>query len=314
MKVLVTGSAGFIGMHLCLALRAQGHSVVGLDCFTPYYSLELKEARAGKLQEANVELIRKDIAEPLELLKVLQEHQPTHIVHLAAQAGVRYSLLNPQAYLHSNIQGFLALLEAVRVFPHIPVVFASSSSVYGTNTKVPFTESDQTDFPANLYGATKKSNEVMAYSYHHLFGLHLIGLRFFTVYGPWGRPDMAYYRFAEQILNNEEILLYGKGMRRDFTYVDDVIQGIMRALEYDTKWAIFNIGGSRPEPVEKLIHLLEKNLDKAAQVRLIEPQPGDMLETYADTTAIEKELGFVPKISLDEGISLFCRWLQNHQK
>ena len=314
MKVLVTGSAGFIGMHLCLALREQGHSVVGVDCFTPYYSVQLKEERAKELEQNGVLLIRKDVAEPGFLTDLLAEHHPTHIVHLAAQPGVRYSLENPFAYLHSNIDGFVSLLEAVRCFPHIRVVFASSSSVYGTNQKVPFCETDSTDHPANLYGATKKANEVMAYSYHHLFGLSLVGLRFFTVYGPWGRPDMAYFRFAEQIEQNEEIRLFGQGMRRDFTYVDDVVEGIIRALSYEEKWALFNIGGSRPEPVEKLIHLLEQNLKKAARVRLIEPQPGDMQETYADTSLIERELGFVPKISLEEGISLFCEWLQKHKK
>lgn len=311
MKVLVTGSAGFIGMHLCLALRAAGHEVVGIDCFTPYYSLALKEARAAKVQEAGVLLLRQDVAEPGVLVQVLSEHQPTHIVHLAAQAGVRYSLENPFAYIHANIQGFVSLLEAVRSFPNIPVVFASSSSVYGMNRKVPFSEEDRTDWPANLYGATKKSNEVMAYSYHHLFGLKLIGLRFFTVYGPWGRPDMAYYRFAEQIRKGEEVLLYGKGMRRDFTYIDDIVAGIMKALIYDAKWALFNIGGARPEPVEKLIQLLEQNLHTSAHVRIIEPQAGDMVETYADTTTIEKELGFIPQISLEEGIEAFCSWFKS---
>lgn len=312
MKVIVTGSAGFIGMHLAKTLREQGHEVLGIDLFTPYYSVELKEKRAKLLHSLQVSTLRGDMADPSTLVHAIRQFQPTHIVHLAAQAGVRYSLSAPFSYLSANIQGFVALLEAVRAYPSIRVVFASSSSVYGTNTKVPFSESDPTDSPANLYGATKKSNEVMAYAYHHLFGLHLTGLRFFTVYGPWGRPDMAYFRFAESIMKGEEILLYGEGMKRDFTYVDDVVFGIIQAMQYEKKWALFNIGGSHPEPVEKLIRLLEENLGRSARVRLVEPQPGDMLETCADTSLIERELHFKPTISLKEGVQSFSEWFTGY--
>lgn len=314
MKVLITGAAGFIGMNLALHLKNQGIDVLGIDCFTPYYSLTLKETRAQMLQLAGIELRREDIAHPGILKKAIEEFAPTHLVHLAAQAGVRHSLTDPHSYITANIFGFLEVLEAGRAFPHIPIVWASSSSVYGTNTKIPFKETDPTDCPANLYGATKKSNEVMAYSYHHLFGLHLTGLRFFTVYGPWGRPDMAYFRFAQQITHGEEILLFGNGMQRDFTYIDDIVRGIVAALSYKKKWSIFNLGGSCPEPVEKLISLLEKNLQRKANIRIIEPQPGDILTTYADATFLTQELGVKPYVSLEEGIGLFCQWFQKYSK
>ena len=308
MKVLVTGSCGFIGMHVCLKLRKEGHSVVGIDSMNPYYSVELKEKRACLLQDQGITLLRQDIAEKGVLLNAVERYQPTHIVHLAAQAGVRYSLVDPHSYIHDNIVGFLEVLEAGRAHPEIPIVWASSASVYGTNTKTPFAETDQTDTPVNLYGATKKSNEVMAYAYHHLFHLKLIGLRFFTVYGPWGRPDMAYYLFADQIMRGEEILLFGHGMKRDFTYIDDIVDGILKALDSSKEWALFNLGNSRPEPVERLIELLEKNLKKKAIVRPIEDELGDMRETYSDSTKAEVEIGFLPKVSLDEGIFRFCEW------
>lgn len=312
MRVLLTGSCGFIGMHVGLQLRKKGHDVLGIDSMTSYYSVELKNRRAKRLLEAGVELLHKDIAEEGVLCQAIELYQPTHIIHLAAQAGVRYSLVNPASYIHSNIIGFLAVLEAGRRFSHIPILWASSSSVYGANTKIPFSEEDRTDSPVNLYGATKKSNEAMAFSYHHLFGLHLIGLRFFTVYGPWGRPDMAYFRFAEQITKGEEILLYGQGMKRDFTYIDDIVHGIERALDCKKKWAIFNLGNSHPEPVERLIHLLEENLKKRALIRLIDHQMGDMLETYADVSKSEQELGFCPTVPLDEGVAHFCRWFHEY--
>lgn len=313
MKVLITGASGFIGMHVGLKLRKEGHSVLGIDSMNPNYDKTLKEKRALLLQENGIPLLRNNIAESGVLLGALRDYQPTHIVHLAAQAGVRQSLIDPRSYVRDNIVGFLEVLEAGRLFPHIPIVWASSSSVYGANTKVPFAETDRTDSPVNLYAATKKSDEMLAYAYHHLFHLKLIGLRFFTVYGPWGRPDMAYYLFSDLITQGEEIQLFGKDMKRDFTYIDDIVQGIYRALHYDKDWALFNLGNSRPEPVLRLIQLLEENLGKKARVRLVEDQMGDMKETYADVSLAQKEIGFSPKISLDEGIHRFCSWYKKTQ-
>lgn len=312
MKVLITGACGFIGMHVCLKLQKEGHTVLGIDSMNSYYSIELKNKRASMLREKGISLLHQDIAEKGVVTKAIESFEPTHLIHLAAQAGVRYSLVDPHSYIRNNIIGFLEVLEAGRAYPEIPIIWASSSSVYGANAKIPFSETDPTDSPVNLYGATKKSDEVMAFAYHHLFQLKLIGLRFFTVYGPWGRPDMAYSLFADRIIRDEEIPLFGKGMKRDFTYIDDIVQGIYRALQYDKKWALFNLGNSHPEPVERLIQLLEENLKKKARIRLIEEQIGDMQETYADISLASREIGFEPTISLEEGVRRFCHWyLQN---
>jgi len=315
MKVLITGACGFIGMHVCMKLQKEGHAVLGIDAMNDYYSVALKEQRALMLQKNGITLLRQDIAEKGVLAKAVESFQPTHLIHLAAQAGVRYSLVDPHSYIRNNIHAFLEVLEAGRAYPHMPIIWASSSSVYGANTKIPFSETDPTDSPVNLYGATKKSDEAMAFAYHHLFSLKLIGLRFFTVYGPWGRPDMAYFLFADRIARGEEILLFGKGMKRDFTYIDDIVHGICSALQYDKPWALFNLGNSHPEPVERLIQLLEENLKKKARIRLVDAAVGDMQETYADISLAAREIGFSPNISLEEGVRRFCCWyLQQSQE
>lgn len=312
-NVLVTGAAGFIGSHVAKKLATYGHHVVGVDNFCPYYDLQLKKDRAAELKNHKIEIHYLDVEQEKELKALVEKEKITHIVHLAAQAGVRYSLQEPRAYLRSNIDGFLSILEIARAFPSIVTVYASSSSVYGTNTKLPFSEEDTTDHPANLYGATKKANEVMAYSYHHLFGLKLIGLRFFTVYGPWGRPDMAYYLFADKIMRQEKIELFGGGtLRRDFTYIDDIVDGIIAALQAPRPFALYNLGNSSTESVSTLVALLEKFLGKKAVISLSECQKGDMIDTFADVSLAKKELGFSPKTSLSEGILRFVSWYKEY--
>ncbi len=230
-------------------------------------------------------------------------------MHLAAQAGVRYSLQNPQAYLQSNIDGFLNVLEICRDNPHIPLIYASSSSVYGLNQKVPFSTKDQTDQQASLYGVTKKTNELMAHTYHHLFGISVTGLRFFTVYGPWGRPDMAYYSFTKAILEGRPIEIYNNGhMKRDFTYIDDIVAGTTAALDRALPNALFNLGNHQSEDLMYLIELLEKKLDRKAQTIMCPMQPGDVVSTYADIEESTTQLGFIPKVSLEEGIARFVEW------
>ncbi|MGR3951758.1 MAG: NAD-dependent epimerase/dehydratase family protein [Chlamydia sp.] len=314
-SIFITGIAGFIGFHTALKLRRLGVSVVGVDSFIPYYDLALKEERARLLELEGIAIHRFPVENGEMLKTVLKKERSTHIIHLAAQAGVRYSLENPKSYLKSNIDGFLSILEACRADPSIRTVWASSSSVYGTNTKVPFSEEDVTDHPANLYGATKKSNELMAFSYHHLFQLQLIGLRFFTVYGPWGRPDMAYYSFAEKILRGEPIELYGKEeLRRDFTYIDDITDGILSALFSEIPFGVYNLGGSKPESVLYLVECLETFLEAKAQIRFKKRPKGDIEQTYADCAKASRDFSFVAQTSLQEGISSFCRWLLEYKK
>ncbi len=310
-SVLVTGAAGFIGYHTIKRLISLNIPVVGIDSFVPYYDPMLKESRVEDIKKSPlVTFYRYGVEDQEALIKIVEKHQVSHIIHLAAQAGVRHSLKEPWSYIRSNIDGFLSVLETCRRFPHIRTVWASSSSVYGINKKTPFSEEDRTDSPANLYGATKKANEVMAHSYHHLFGLELIGLRFFTVYGPWGRPDMAYYSFAEKMMRGEEIELYGKEeLKRDFTYIDDIVSGIIQVL-FSSKvtYGVYNLGGSKPESVLHLVDCLEKNLGVQARVRFIERPRGDIEVTYADTKRSEEDFGFHPTVSLDEGIKRFSRW------
>lgn len=309
MRILVTGAAGFIGFHVAMRCRNMGHHVVGLDNFVPYYDVQLKRSRQKSLLDAGVCIAEHGVEDQSFLKGLVQKEAISHIVHLAAQAGVRYSLEAPHSYLRSNIDGFLSVLETARAFPHIRTVWASSSSVYGANTKLPFSEEDRTDSPTNLYGATKKANEVMASSYHHLFGLPLIGLRFFTVYGPWGRPDMAYFLFANKIVRDEPIDLFGAGsLRRDFTYIDDIVDGIIASMTSEKPYAIYNLGNNKPETVADLVSNLEEALGKKALVR-IAPQPaGDMVETCADIRKAANELGFSPKTSLKAGIRAFVTW------
>ncbi len=301
-RVFITGIAGFIGMHLAQKLLERGDEVIGCDNFNDYYDPALKRERAAKLPK----VIECDINDPLE------EHLEgvTHFVHLAAQAGVRYSITHPEKYKHSNLDGFFNVLETLRKQPHIKFTFASSSSVYGHNKKIPFSETDQTDHPANFYGATKKSNELMAYSYHKLYGIPTTALRFFTVYGPWGRPDMAYYSFAKAIQEGKSIKVFNHGkMQRDFTYIDDIVDGIIAAIDYEAPFEIFNLGNNKPEELLKMIQLIESHLGKKATLDMLPMQPGEIQTTFADITKAEKLLGFSPKISLEEGVDKFINWL-----
>ena len=313
--VLVTGAAGFIGYHACLALKARGDRVIGLDNFNAYYSPELKRKRAQQLFRHEIEVIDADINDKKVLQDALAAHSCTHVLHLAAQAGVRYAQTHPEAYLTSNINGFLCLLETLRSTPHIPLTYASSSSVYGKNTKIPFSTLDNTDQPANLYAATKKANELMAYSYHHLYGIRSTGLRFFTVYGPWGRPDMAYYTFTQAILSGKPIHLFNHGMmQRDFTYIDDIVQGTLAALDYEGKCEIFNLGNNQPVQLLDFVSTLEKLLGKQALKILEGSSPGEVITTYADITEAQSKLGFKPTTSLENGLRRFLDWYlqENH--
>jgi UDP-glucuronate 4-epimerase len=308
-RVLVTGAAGFIGFHVAKRLVDEGHHVVGLDNFFPYYSVQLKKDRASVLKEAGVTVVDQNVEEIEPLKALIAKENISHIVHLAAQAGVRFSLQEPTTYLKSNIDGFLSVLEAVRSHPEIIAVWASSSSVYGSNRKLPFSEDDRTDSPTNLYGATKKANEVMAQAYHYLFGLSLIGLRFFTVYGPWGRPDMAYFLFADKMMRGETIDLFGGGqLRRDFTYIDDIVDGIIAALSCPKKFGLYNLGNHQSESVDSLVSCLETSLGHPAKVRKIDRPIEDMVETCADIRRASEDLGFSPKVSLAEGIDRFASW------
>jgi UDP-glucuronate 4-epimerase len=309
----VTGAAGFIGFHVAQHLKKAGHAVVGLDNFCSYYSPQLKRDRALQLLRNGVRVIEQSVEETEKLRALVEREGVSHIVHLAAQAGVRYSLDAPKEYLRSNIDGFLSVLEVVRAHPSIVTVWASSSSVYGANAKLPFSEEDKADSPTNLYGATKKANEAMAFSYHHLFGMTLIGLRFFTVYGPWGRPDMAYFLFANKMAKGEPIDLYGGGtLQRDFTYVDDIVNGVEAALFRAQGCTIFNLGNCHTESVEYLVSCLERSLGYKANVRRVERPSGDMVATWADIHKAERELGFSPKVSLAEGIDRFAQWYRSY--
>lgn len=313
-NIFVTGAAGFIGFHLACYLKSRGDEVLGYDNLNDYYSTDLKLARLEQLKQMGVKVIKDDICNYNELLKSVEDFNTTHIAHLAAQAGVRYSLVNPQAFVKSNLNGFLHILEVCR-HSNIKLVYASSSSVYGLNTKVPFSIADPCDKPANLYGATKKSNEQMAFSYHHLFGLHATGLRFFTVYGPWGRPDMAYFKFTQSILEEQPIEIFNYGhMQRDFTYIDDIIQGTVAAIDLEAPFEIFNLGNHKPEKLMTLVNILEKYLGKEAKKTLLPMQPGDVLSTYADIKHSQEKLNFHPKTSLEEGLEKFIKWYTHYHQ
>jgi UDP-glucuronate 4-epimerase len=308
--ILLTGAAGFIGYHLAAKLAEKGDQLICLDNFNSYYSPALKKKRAALLEQQNVPVIEADINTPGVLASLVKEKKPSHIVHLAAQPGVRYSLANPHAYVETNISGFLNVLEACRQRREMKLIYASSSSVYGNNSKIPFSYEDRTDQPANIYGVTKKCNELMASAYHHLYSITAIGLRFFTVYGPWGRPDMAYYSFCKAIMEGKPIDVYNHGnMQRDFTYIDDIIQGIVASLEYEQEGcALFNLGNNRSEPLMHLIQLLEEHLGKKARLNLLPMQLGDVERTYADISASQKALNFHPTTPLAQGIPKFVEW------
>lgn len=306
--VFLTGAAGFIGMHTALSLAKRGDKVIGFDNFCSYYDPSLKRARAKLLEKAGIEVIEGDLIDE----SVLRAPGATHILHLAAQAGVRYSISNPKAYLQANLEGFLNILEMARRL-ELPLVYASSSSVYGANKKLPFSVEAKTDEPVNFYGATKKANELMAFSYHHLYGIPTTALRFFTVYGPWGRPDMAYFSFAKAIQEGTPINLYNHGkMRRDFTYIDDIVAGTIAALDHVRGAKVYNLGNHKSVELLYFVEILEKELGKKAHIHKLPMQPGEMVETFADITPAQKELGFMPRVSIEEGLKSFVDWYKGY--
>ena len=318
MTILVTGAAGFIGYHVAEALLARGESVVGLDNLNPYYDVRLKEARLDRLR-AKPEFVfhQGDISDRAAVMPVFERHQDiTEIVHLAAQAGVRHSLVDPYSYVQSNVMGHLVMLEAARRLPALRhFVYASTSSVYGANQDMPFRETDRVDTPMSLYAATKRADELMSHAYAHLFGLRQTGLRFFTVYGPWGRPDMAYFSFARAILAGEPITLYDGGrLKRDFTYIDDIVAGVLGCLAHPPQDGVparvLNIGNHQCEEVRQLVALLEQALGREAIVRSEPRPPMDVEETFADVDAIGALTGFTPSTPLAVGIPRFAEWFR----
>jgi UDP-glucuronate 4-epimerase len=322
MKVLVTGAAGFIGMHAALRLLQRGDTVVGIDNLNNYYDPGLKRARLAELQvHKNFQFLKLDIAHRPEMEELFARERFNRVVHLAAQAGVRYSLQNPHAYVDSNLTGFVNVLEGCRHAGIEHLAYASSSSVYGGNVKLPFSEDDPVDHPVSLYAATKKANELMAHTYSHLYGLPTTGLRFFTVYGPWGRPDMAAWLFTRAILAGESIDVFNHGdMKRDFTYIDDIVEGLVRVLDRvptpvgddRAPYRVFNIGNCDPVPLLDFISCLETNLGKMARKRLLPMQDGDVPVTFADTRALAEWVGTRPSTPLATGIESFVRWYRRY--
>lgn len=325
MKVLVTGSAGFVGYHVCKSLKVQGAGVLGLDNLNDYYPTTLKRARAAELKKVDVYTIEADINDAHAVRKVLEACNFTHVLHLAAQAGVRYAVKNPSSYVHSNVAGFVTLLEEiVHTNPMPKIVFASSSSVYGLNTETPFGEDDTTDSPASLYAATKKADELLAHTYNHIYGLAITALRFFTVYGSYGRPDMAYFSFANNIERGEPITIFqgvdGKELARDFTHISDIVVGIIASLKTSERsgkradktnppFRVFNLGNKTPVTVSEFVSTLEKHLGKKANRQYIPmPETGDVPLTHANISRAERELAYNPKITLDEGLRHFAEW------
>jgi UDP-glucuronate 4-epimerase len=326
MKVLVTGAAGFIGHSVCLSLLARGDTIIGVDSLNDYYDVSLKQARldsiASQPKARNFKFIKLDLAEQAATAKLFRDEKPECVVHLAAQAGVRYSLENPQAYVSSNIVAFTNVLEGCRAIMPQHLVYASSSNVYGDNAKLPFSETDSVDHPVSLYAATKKANELMAYTYSHLYGIPTTGLRFFTVYGPWGRPDMAAFLFADAIFNNKPIKVFNQGdMMRDFTYIDDIVEGVLRVLDKPATpalqpntgapYKLFNIGNNQPEKLLDFIAMLESAIGKKAQKEFLPMQAGDVKVTYADTSALEAWVGFKPNTPLQAGVEKLVAWYRN---
>jgi UDP-glucuronate 4-epimerase len=332
--ILVTGAAGFIGFHVTRRLLSQGRRVVGVDNQTPYYDLALKDARRAELATSNhFEFVKLDLADRDATHRLFRDYRFPAVVHLAAQAGVRHSISHPEAYVDANLQGFANVLEGCRHNGCQHLIFASSSSVYGANTKLPFRVSDNVDHPISMYAASKKANELMAHSYAHLFRLPVTGLRFFTVYGPWGRPDMAMWIFAQSILSGKPILLFNYGnMRRDFTYVDDVVESVVRLIGRpatpDPQWSgshpdpatssapyrIYNIGNNNPVELLHVVSELEKCLGKRAERELLPMQPGDVPETYADVDDLMRDVGFRPSTPVETGIRNFIDWYRAYSR
>ena len=333
-RVLVTGAAGFIGYHLSDRLLGAGEEVVGLDNLNDYYDPRLKEARLERLtKHKGFRFLRADLGDRTGVEKIWKETKPDVVVHLAAQAGVRYSLTHPHAYAKSNLEGMLDVLEACRAEKTGNLIFASSSSVYGLNQSMPFSERDNVDHPVSLYAATKKSNELMAHCYAHLYGIPCTGLRFFTVYGPWGRPDMAYYKFTQNILEGKEIELYGDGrMQRDFTYVDDIVEGVVRLTRHPAQpnpdWSgkkpdpatspapyrIYNIGNNQPVELGRFVAAIEEATGKKAKIVRKPMPPGDVVATAANVDDLEKVVGFRPKTTIEEGMRKFVEWYRGYAK
>ncbi|HEU64533.1 MAG: UDP-N-acetylglucosamine 4-epimerase [Candidatus Anoxychlamydiales bacterium] len=308
-NVFVTGAAGFIGFHLCRHLKKRDDFVIGLDNFNPYYDVNLKNLRKKILKDDSIEVIKADINDKEILEKIIKKNKITHVVHLAAQAGVRFCFDNPEAYVNSNIVGFVNLLEVLKDFKDIKLIFASSSSVYGLNDKIPFSPNDKTDNPTNLYGATKKANETLAFSYHHIYKIPMIGLRYFTVYGPFGRPDMAYFKFTKNIIEGKEIEIYNQGeMKRDFTYIDDIIEGTISAIDKTQSFEIFNLGNNTPINLLDFIKIIEKKVGKKAIKKFKPFQKGEMLSTFADIKTSKEFLKYNPKTNIEDGIEKFINW------
>lgn len=312
--ILVTGAAGFIGYHLSKALIARGEKVFGIDNINDYYDVQLKKDRLKQIESEPAFTFKKiDVCDFPKLLDLFSSHQFSHVCHLAAQVGVRYSLENPFPYQKSNLEGFLNILEACRKLPVKNLIYASSASIYGANPKIPFSEEEKSDRPISLYGATKRANELMAHSYSHLYDIPITGLRFFTVYGPWMRPDMALFKFANKIQAGESIDVYGKGkMKRNFTYIDDIIQGVVLSLDNPQPYALYNIGNDRTEVLEDYIKILETCLGKPAIKNYLPQQPGDMTETWADLSRIRQDLGYKPTTNIDVGIKNFVEWFKDY--
>jgi UDP-glucuronate 4-epimerase len=331
MKILLTGAAGFIGMHVAERLLARGDQVIGLDNLNDYYDVSLKEARLARLVgHPNFTFIQLSVEDRKGMAALFERDQPERVIHLAAQAGVRYSLTNPHAYIDANIQGFLNILEGCRHSKVAHLVYASSSSVYGGNTALPFDEHQNIDHPVSLYAATKKANELMAHTYSHLFNLPTTGLRFFTVYGPWGRPDMALFLFTRAILKGDPINVFNNGdMIRDFTFIDDIVEGVIRTLDrvaapdlaFDTSqpdpatsnapYRVFNIGNNQPTRLMDYVAAIEKALGKEAVKNFMPMQPGDVLATAANTKSLEDWVDFRPNTGVDEGVARFVEWYQS---
>ena len=332
MKLIVTGSAGFIGSSLCTKLLERGDKVVGIDNHNDYYDPKIKEARVEKLiKQSNYQHCRIDLSDQKSLENVFKDHRPQQVVNLAAQAGVRYSMENPLAYINSNIVGFAHILENCRHYKVEHLVYASTSSVYGANTKMPFSENDSANHPLSVYAASKKSNELMAHSYSHLYQLPTTGLRFFTVYGPWGRPDMALFKFTKAILENKpiEVFNYGKHTR-DFTYIDDIIEGIAKTIDNPSicnsnwnsnqpdpatskvPWCIYNIGNSKQVKLMEYVDALEKALGKKAKINFLPLQPGDVPDTYANINNLKEKFNYKPSTSVIDGVFQFVKWYKNY--
>ena len=332
--ILVTGAAGFIGFHVAQRLLSTGSKVVGLDNLNDYYDPKLKEARLDILKrQSNFTFVKLNLADRDSVKSLFAQHRFPAVIHLAAQAGVRYSLQNPHAYVDANIEGFVNVLEGCRHNHCKHLLFASSSSVYGANTKLPFSVQDNVDHPISLYAASKKANELMAHAYSHLYKIPATGLRFFTVYGPWGRPDMAMFIFAKAVLSGTPIRLFNHGnMRRDFTYIDDVVEAVVRLMDRPPQgnpawsgakpdpatssapWKIYNIGNNRPEELLHVVSLLEKELGRTAVREMLPMQPGDVPATYADIDDLARDVGFRPATTIEDGIARFAKWYRAYHK